>query len=267
MDSQTQIDTEQGNTKKPVLRSRCWFLTYNNPPDWDTLIRTFDFSGVLKYCFQLEKGLKEETDHFQGVVYFENARTFDQMKQIDPKIHWEVCKDVRKALEYCCKFETRIAGPWVKGFKIEMPLMFPKEWKEWQSDLLMRISYKPNDRNIVWIYDEAGGHGKTTLVKYIVSFWKNRAIAVQGRGNDIKYAIANHLNQGKDLDVVCFIFPRSVEEYVSYDAIESVKDGLFFSSKYESGMCVFRSPHVFVFANFLPEMDKLTSDRWEIIRL
>lgn len=265
MDSQTQSDTERGNTKKPVLRSRCWFFTYNNPPDWDTLISTFEFSGVLKYCFQLEKGLKEETEHFQGVVYFENARTFDQMKQIDPKIHWEVCKDVRHSLDYCCKLNTRIAGPWHKGFKVKWEFTAPAIWKEWQTKILDIISKEADNRKIIWIHDETGGNGKTTLVKFIVT--RYNALAVQGRGNDIKYAIAKWLETGKSLDVCCFIFPRSVEDYVSYDAIESVKDGLFFNAKYESGMCVFKPPHVLIFANFGPDISKLTFDRWEIIKL
>ena len=54
---------------------------------------------------------------------------------------------------------------------------------------------------------------------------------------------------------------------VSYNGLEAVKDGIFFSSKYESGMCMFNSPHVIVFSNEEPEYENLTKDRWNVIDL
>ena len=92
----------------------------------------------------------------------------------------------------------------------------------------------------------------------------NNVICVQGKCTDIKHAVNALVKKGTPPRAVLFIFPRSVEDYVSYDAIESVKDGIFFSGKYDSGMCLFPNPHVYIFANFLPDLDKLTSDRWKI---
>ena len=51
---------------------------------------------------------------------------------------------------------------------------------------------------------------------------------------------------------------------MSYSAIESLKDGLLFSGKYEGGVKLFPPPHVVIFANFLPDMTKLSIDRWDI---
>ncbi len=61
--------------------------------------------------------------------------------------------------------------------------------------------------------------------------------------------------------------PRANEGNVSYQAIEDLKNGALFSTKYESGMCVFNSPHVVVFANMAPDLNKLSADRWNIIHL
>lgn len=58
-----------------------------------------------------------------------------------------------------------------------------------------------------------------------------------------------------------------MENYVSYEAIESVKDGIFFSGKYESGMTIFNQPHIICFANFAPDIGKMSSDRWKIFEL
>jgi len=65
-----------------------------------------------------------------------------------------------------------------------------------------------------------------------------------------------------------FDCPRSKQgEFIQYDFLEEVKNGYVFSSKYESRNKVFPSPHVVVFMNELPDMTKLSKDRYEIIRL
>ena len=62
-------------------------------------------------------------------------------------------------------------------------------------------------------------------------------------------------------------FTRDVEEYVSYQAIEAIKNGIFYNTKYESKMITYNSPHVIIFANFFPDITKLSSDRWVIREL
>ena len=42
---------------------------------------------------------------------------------------------------------------------------------------------------------------------------------------------------------------------------------MLYSGKYEGGICYFDSPHVIIFANSEPMMDKLSKDRWEILDL
>ncbi len=84
-----------------------------------------------------------------------------------------------------------------------------------------------------------------------------------GKSTDIKYGVVEYLKK-KDLYLVCFDLVRSMESYVSYEAIEAVKNGIFYSGKYEGGMCIFNKPHVFIFANFIPEVRKLSVDRWDI---
>ena len=49
--------------------------------------------------------------------------------------------------------------------------------------------------------------------------------------------------------------------------MEAIKNGCFFSGKYESGMVRFNSPHILVFANEPPERTKLSQDRWCVFAL
>ena len=66
-----------------------------------------------------------------------------------------------------------------------------------------------------------------------------------------------------------FDIPRSKSDYMEhlYPVLEQFKNGQFFSGKYESKARLFPKPHVIVFANFAPETDKLSMDRWDIIPL
>lgn len=61
-----------------------------------------------------------------------------------------------------------------------------------------------------------------------------------------------------------FDYTRSQEEYISYEALEAVKNGIFYNNKYESGMVVYNTPHVIVLSNFRPDLSKLSADRWRI---
>ena len=66
---------------------------------------------------------------------------------------------------------------------------------------------------------------------------------------DVKYALTGQR-------IVVFDLSRSQETHVNYEVIESVKNGVCFSTKYESQMKVFKTPHVVIMANFAPDETK-----------
>ena len=84
----------------------------------------------------------------------------------------------------------------------------------------------------------------------------------EGKKADIMCCIMNHDMNIKN--IVIFDVPRDNGNKVSYKSIESIKNGVIFSSKYESGYKIFNSPHVIVFANCEPEYSSLSSDRWVV---
>lgn len=257
------VGTDGGNTKKLRLRSRHWFFTFNNPDmDNGTMAQVFECDGAKCWVFQKEKG-EQGTEHYQGYVGYINPRDDTSMRKLNKKIHWEPCKNVGKSINYGMKSETRIEGPWSKGIDIPEPLNLITEFRPWQQKIIDMVQQPPaNDRQIHWYWEPNGNVGKTVLAKYLCA--KHNAVFLSGKGNDIRCAIKSLKNHPK---ICIFHFVRTMEGCISYTAIEEVKDGIFFSGKYEPGMFIMNSPHVICFANFEPDKTALSADKWNIIRL
>lgn len=71
---------------------------------------------------------------------------------------------------------------------------------------------------------------------------------------DLKYAYDRQ-------SIVIFNLTRSMQEHFNYEAMEAIKNGIFFRSKYASTQKVYPIPYVVVFANWPPDEAKLSADR------
>lgn len=255
-----------GNTSTPHPkgpRSRSWCFTLNNYQEQDitNLKIYFEFS---QYVFQEEIG-ESGTKHLQGTVKFKNQKYFQEIKNKITKAHLEKCKNWKKSVEYCCKKSFPGARRWFRRVDIPVQVIdtfLEYEEREWQTELLKVLELPPDPRKIIWLWEPIGSSGKTTIAKHIC-LTKN-AIYVSGRARDMKSAIAC---QKIKPEIVLVDLPRTVEGFVSYQGIEEIKNGIFFNGKYESGMVLFNNPHVIVLANFPPDEDKLSSDRWDTKRI
>jgi len=266
LDTDDTDDTGVARKKPRTDRSRGWFGTLNNPTDhgvqdekdMHSLLRTTD---PLSYVFQQERG-ENGTPHYQFIVVWKNAVVAPLT--LCKQIHWEHARDINKSIKYCTKKDTRIAGPWSYNYILpkEIKTILKENMYPWQLDVLRIIDEPINDRLVYWMYEEKGNLGKTSMAKYICANYK--ALYLSGKATDVKYAVSEYLKKNDELHVVIFDFVRSVEDFISYDAIESIKNGIFFSGKYEGGMVSYNAPHVFCFANFEPDMSKLSADRWFI---
>ena len=251
------------------VRGRRWCFTWNNPTKTGE-----ELSGVLNqvckfFVFQKEKG-EQGTEHFQGYLEYASQRKFRTVKaHIHGTCHLEKAKGNQKAcVVYCTKQDTRIEGPWtnqpgIVEKHVPIPVADPLEGKEllpWQNMLTQVLEDEPDPRKIYWIWEETGGVGKTTFAKSLC-IRNKKCIYVGGKANDVKCAIG-----ALDIKptIVLWDVPRSAENYVSYAGMEQVKNGIFFSGKYESAMFIMNNPHVVVFANFEPDRSKLSGDRWVV---
>lgn len=257
----------KGNTS----RSRCWSFTLNNPTDEEigTLEERLEAQNAKGWRIQEEK---EKTYHLQGAIQFKNPRRFSQLtKDWNGRVHWEKAKDWRKLRKYCCDPSKRMkqGKVWAKGSG--PPVLKPDileqevELKPFQKEIVELTNKEPDKRTIHWYWDSQGGTGKSTLARDLAMMKK--ALYVSGKASDIKYAVAEYVEEEGDPQMVIVDVPRSSEGYVSYQALECLKNGIFFSGKYESKQVIFNRPHVVVFANFPPDRQKMSADRWHVVNI
>lgn len=266
------------NTKPKEIKKeyRQRFFTWNNYDENDVkaLKAWFDSRKNFEYVFQQEIG-KEGTPHLQGCFNSKSSIPFDLIKKKFPKVHWEKCISFIDSVQYCSKSDTRDPnGQTYTNMVIpEKKIVIPKrkiidyfdyeQASDWQLKVIEEIKTDSvNDRKIHWYCDKKGGCGKSTLVRHLLINHPNEILCVSGKECDIKFGIAE-FSKKNDLKVLILDLPRVVEDYVSYSAIEQVKNGYFFSTKYESGQCIFNIPHIYVFANFEPKYESFTEDRWD----
>jgi len=270
----TQATQGAGGNTKPQpsrQRSRKWSFTLNNytEEEYDTITQACN-NKDWKYIIGKEVG-ESGTPHLQGFIEHTNAISFDLMKQILPRAHIEKSKGTtQQNLTYCSKdndFHTNIKVEETYQDKINKynnDLFKDITWYDWQQDILDMLETEPHRRTIHWIWDPEGNSGKSFLTRYI--HWKFDTIIVNGKQSDVFNGIKTYIDKTQNSPKAVIIdIPRTNKEYVCYGTMEKIKDGLMYSGKYEGGVIELLPVHLIVFANFEPDKEKMSIDRWNIV--
>ncbi len=267
---------EGGNTKTPSdKQKRCspwhsFVFTLNNYSelDWKRFLGS-NGSMVPTLCLQEEK---ESCPHLQGFGKFKGKkRPMQFWKKVlgHDRTHFEKMKgSLAENVAYCTDPEKRLPGGRVYTRGCPEPIV--KMTRELCTEQQLAIADKyiePEDplfgRYIDWYYEVEGKWGKSITALYMIDQMK--ATEVSGCKKDVTCGIAKLVEKNENCPpiVICDI-PRDGEKYVSYAGLEKIKDGKFFSEKYESGMCRFNKPHIVCFANSPPEYGRMSMDRWRV---
>lgn len=264
-----------GNTKRPSpSKHYCFTLNNYKESDIKNIIGSIGSDGSRfgtepKYIFQEETG-EDGTPHLQGYVNFDRkVRPIGLFNwEGSERIHWEKCRSPKHAINYCKKEETRTGNVYTNiEFPEEVVVIDEQNLKTWQRNVINIVEGDRDPRKIHWYYDYEGNTGKTQLSKYLVV--KHKALILSGKSSDMKYGVISYMQKHNGIapKIIIFDIPRCSKEFISYQGIEEVKNGLFFSGKYESDMCVYNPPHVVCFANDVPDFTKLSRDRWEVTQI
>lgn len=260
--------------KKAKRESACkvWAFTWNSYTEAD-IVDFLALPFISHYCFQEED---EGTPHLQGVFRLKVKKRKNWLKTyIDSGCHFEHCISLRGSITYCSRKSKRRNRKryWSKGWPVdfdpedteEEKLIDPlagKDLYRYQEEIIDMIIGKPHDRHIHWYFSKMGCIGKSSIVKHLCM--EHLAVCIGGKFADAQFAIAERVKAKRPVKILLFDIPRSQGNKVSYVALENIKNGNFFSTKYESRQCMFNPPHVIVFANEFPNKMCLSEDRWVI---
>lgn len=267
-----------GNTKptaneqeKPIVKKQCnagirWCFTFHKYTQKDIeTINSANSAGIIKFIiFSEELGKEKKTPHLQGYLEFSKKNRPSSLSEYFPNtVHWEVAKGNRDQNE---RYISKEDGNCWKNGKLmrKVKILKENEMWIWETELLKIINVEPDDRTIHWYWEENGNSGKSTFTKYLVA--KHKAITLSSKTGDMKYGIISYKETSGDYpDIIIIDIPRSVDlDYLSYTGIEEIKNGCFFSSKYESKQVIMPNPHIIIFSNEEPNVNKMSKDRWKI---
>ncbi len=256
-----------GNTSSPRF---LWCFTLNNPtvPEVQDCEK-FCKQWCKKYVFQEEIG-ESGTYHLQGTFSLKKKQRFTALAKLLPRAHLEVCKSWNAAVAYCSDVDKRKPGGQVWSnmtFPEKLITLSEDQLYPWQRDVVKLIQTKPDDRKIHWYWEPVGCEGKSMFAKYLCI--KFGCLITEGKAKDVKNQILTYSqkNNGCFPKVIIWDIPRTTKDYISWNAIEAVKNGCFYSGKYEGGMCIYNCPHILVFANFEPDYVMLSADRWVVTKV
>lgn len=273
-----------GNTKpKPAQQSPsirwCFTLNMKDKNEEEALQIHSSYSSIIKpfckyYIYKLEKGLENGVYHLQGYLELLEKARFTAMQKIDGKAHWEPAKANRLMnIAYCSKLESKVSEPiiWDKSlepkYSPEQLMLIPfEDFKDWQKEAI-KIAQQPVDkRKIYWYWSREGNMGKTEVAKHLIYHYNWGYL--DGDKSSIMCSILGEDGQKEIKAGYVFNFGRNKDmTKISYTAMENMKDGLLFSSKYKSNGGLYPPLKIIVMANDPPIEWGLSQDRWVIINV
>lgn len=223
----------------------------------------------------------KENWHYQCSMYSTDKDRPEHLGQLfqcsDPfpfkGIHFQPASTAGRAWldNYSSKASTRKAGPWaVKNGKPDRIrevyagddiISYDKLWP-FQKAVVDSIRGPIHNRHIFWVVNPRGCSGKTELVKFLEKDEKSDAFGLgYGSANDLNNLIMKNAGRRAYVFDLPRTRPGTQQESDIYSLMEKLKDGRVINLKYETQAVQFKSPHVWVFANHMPDLRALTADR------
>jgi len=251
-------------TKKAVFTLNNW--TKN---DWETL--RDNRASFLRLVVGQEIG-ESGTPHLQGYCEFKKkTRRIIWFKKLlgHTRTHFNK-KPVRGTIlqnsAYCSK-----EGNDVIKWNIPRPveLYTREDLNTSHLELVDRFKEFENakfGRQIHWFWEPEGNWGKSLCCSYMID--NMSATLIAGKRADMFCGLVKLIEKNEECPPIILVdIPRSAHGHIDYSGLESIKNGVFFSPKYESGMVRFNRPWIICFSNEEPIYEDMSIDRWIVERL
>ena len=254
-------------TKKRQISpaSRWCFSWFNFPKDWDS-----SNSPIFKYLPNPEKDLifcgfeicpTTGRPHLQTYVEF-HPKKRPLSTRFPTGINWIKCKGKRQHnLDYCSKDGRFISNfPEHNKFIEEIDVFY-----KWELKIIEMLKEKPDRHKIYSYWSAAGRQGKTTFCKWLYTHYAG-IVVLSGAASDMKNCIVDYKEKHRRTPKIIILnYPYCTNmNRISYNGIEEIKDMFFYSGKYKGDNICDERPHVLMFSNKPPLIDKMSSNRWVI---
>lgn len=251
------------------FQAKNWVMTYHNyPKDIFEQIEQHLVPLCEKYVFGKELGKSGNTPHIQGAFILKKKMRQDTLwRTLGAKFYLDKMNGKWVDQKYCAKE----AGEILTNVKFPKPLVKMTYDKLREEQRQIADQFKEDEdplfgRKIYWFWETKGCWGKSILTTYMID--QMGAFECSGKGADIFCGITSYIEENDEgPGIIIYDVPRSNIKYINYGALEKVKDGKFFSSKYESKPVRFNRPHIICFANEPPELEGVSQDRWIVEKL
>lgn len=248
-------ETKQAPSRKNHFIT--WF--YTNPSEIAPVIDRCK-ALTVKGIAQTEICPTTGKPHIHLMLWGKEKFRDTQLKLPKHSYNGQVLKDTENTSDYANKDKSHdgvFRTKW--GFPTPLKLITPSKW--WQFEILELLKTEPDDRAVHWYWSEKGGIGKSQFAKYCVAK-ENCLFFEEGKKADIMHLIFEAPEER--LGRIIIDVPRDNGNNISYKSVESIKNGMIYSPKYEGGYKLFNSPHIIIFANEPPQYERLSADRWNV---
>ena len=140
-------------------------------------------------------------------------------------------------------------------------------WKGWQKDLRLYMNYVSCNMKVIWVVGARGNEGKSFFQWNILEelgYSKVSALQLGKQSRNTFHILGKLYSTNNDI----FLFNVERGEYLStnqYKLFESIKDGTAMNGDQVLNL---KKPNIFiVFANREPDREKLSEDRWIILKI
>lgn len=254
--------------------AKTWDFTLCNYTPEDIVTVTRWSSETTRMVVSKEVCPETGTPHLQGRMTFRRAYRHSALKKQHGRCNWTITRryedfiyPMKDGSEVIINVDNRRKKVIKAPIGANAKTIAREDFKPWQADLANILEADVTPGVINWYWEPTGGAGKTAFIRWaIASKELGTAVLVGGRAQDMKFAVSTMKEKGDEPRVVFVNIAKGGT--CSYTGLEALKDGLWFSSKYESGMCMLDDePHVVVFSNEEPDYERWTKRRYNVVRI
>lgn len=210
---------------------------------------------IHKWIVAKEKG-KGGYEHWQ--IRIQTSASFEQLKARMPQAHIEKASDT-------WEYERKEGNYWTSQDTTDIRSCRFGKTNCHQKYILERTRSGGN-RTITCVYDTKGSLGKSWLCRHL--YERGKAYYVPPTIDSPKAIIQFVASGYRGEEIIVIDIPRSWRwTEAVYTAIESIKDGLVYDTRYNARMRDIWGVKVLVMCNTKPQLDKLSTDRWDIIEV